>query len=248
MCSANHLVSSQLVLSNQFIISSMQMTSETVHDIMKAGACSSLPLSAPNRRRPNKRQLKLMKKFHISCIYCQWPNCKQPHFTSRSLATQAQGQWTLWLWVKMNKWVPPCEKWRLGTWDYACLWPCNSLILPWHLSYHNSFTWWLPAYDCPWDPGLGPSPAQLVGAQLSLGWVGLHSAWEGRERTLAVSRHSHWPWANIQMYNTQLLTHCSPEHLSSCPLASISVQFSWEYSIGGLGTRLRVLPKLFNKY
>lgn len=155
MCSASHLVSSQLVLSNQFIISSMQMTSETVHDIMKAGACSSLPLSAPNRRRPNKRQLKLMKKFHISCIYCQWPDCKQPHFASRSLTTQAQGQWTLWLWVKMNKWVPPL--WEVETWDLGlCLFvamqlthPALAPVLPqqFHLVIASI---WLPLGSWPW--------------------------------------------------------------------------------------------------
>lgn len=180
-----------------------------------------------------------MKKFDISCTYCQWPECKQPHFTSKSLATQAQGQWASWFWVKMRQMSPPL--WEVGTWDYACLWPCNSLILPWHLSYHNSFTWRLPAYDCPGILAL--AQPSLWGLRFRWGeWDCVLPEREGKGLCQPAA------WANMQMYNTQLLTHCSSKHLSSCPLASISIQFSWEYSIGGLGTRLKVLPKLFNTY
>lgn len=162
------------------------------------------------------------------------PTSPQKVWLPRLRASEPRGFESRW-----DKWIPPCEKWGLGTMPV-----CGHAT---HSSCHGTC---LITTVSPGDCQHMTAPGILALAQPSL-W-GLRFRW-GEWDCVLPEREGKGlcqpaAWANMQMYNTQLLTHCSSKHLSSCPLASISTQFSWEYSIGGLGTRLKVLPKLFNTY
>lgn len=67
----------------------------------------------------------------------------------------------------------------------------------------------------------------LLGLSFS-GYSGTASCHGGMGRILPACGHPCWSWANIQMYNTPLVTQSSSEHLSS-PLPPLQYLFQFCY-------------------